>query len=183
LRQGLLERIEREIKQHRASGKGHLMFKMNSLGDKEFIQALYRASETGVKVDLIVRGISCVRPGLSGVSENIRVVSIVGRFLEHSRVYYFRNSDSPELYIGSADLLPRNLDHRVEVLFPVLDADLRERILQDVLLAQLRDTVNAWEGQTDGTYERIRPAAGKPPFDSQYWNMTHGDGPHLVPLK
>jgi polyphosphate kinase len=183
LRQGLLECIEREIKLHRAGDKGHLLFKMNSLGDKEFIQALYRASQAGVKVDLIVRGISCLRPGLPGVSENIRVVSIVGRFLEHSRVYYFRNGDSPELYTGSADLLPRNLDHRVEVLFPVLDADLRERILQDVLLAQLRDTVNAWEGQSDGSYERVHPAAGKPPFDSQHWNMTHGDGPHLVPLK
>ena len=175
LRQGLLERIEREIEQHRIDGKGHLIFKLNSLGDKEFIQALYRASQAGVKVELIVRGISCLRPRVPGASDNIRVVSLVGRFLEHSRVYYFRNGEAPEMYVGSADLLPRNLDHRVEVLFPILDPDVRERILRDVLLQQLQDTVNAWEERSDGAYERIQPASGKPPFDSQAWSLKqHG---------
>jgi polyphosphate kinase len=172
LRQGLLERIEREIRLHREDGKGHLIFKINSLGDKRFAQALYRASQAGVKVDLIVRGICCLRPGVPGVSENIRVRSIVGRFLEHSRVYYFRNGDSPELYAGSADLLPRNLDNRVEVLFPVLDRELCDRILHDVLQAQLRDTANAWEERPDGTYQRVQPAPDRAPFDSQTWSLS-----------
>ena len=177
LRQGLLERIDREIEQHQATGNGHLMFKMNSLGDKEFIQALYRASQAGVKVELIVRGISSLRPGVPGVSDNIRLVSLVGRFLEHSRIYYFENGGSPAIYVGSADLLPRNLDHRVEVLFPVLDAGLRERIVRDILQVQLRDTVNAWEERPDGTYRRLHPASGEAPFDSQSWSLFQGTGP------
>ncbi|MBV9278753.1 MAG: RNA degradosome polyphosphate kinase, partial [Chloroflexi bacterium] len=127
----------------------------------------------GVKVDLIVRGVCCLRPGVPGVSDNIRVRSIVGRFLEHSRVYYFRNGDSPELYAGSADLLPRNLDNRVEVLFPVLDRELRDRILHDVLQAQLRDTVNGWEERPDGSYQRVQPAPDQAPFDSQAWSLSH----------
>jgi polyphosphate kinase len=174
LRQGLLERIDREIAHHQAKGHGHLIFKMNSLGDREFIQALYRASQAGVKVELIVRGISCLRPGMPGVSDNIRVRSLVGRFLEHSRVYYFANGGAPELYIGSADLLPRNLDHRVEVLAPVTSPELRERIVQDVLQAQLRDTVNSWEQRADGSYRRIQPDSGAEPFDSQAWRLARG---------
>lgn len=173
LRQGLLERIEREIETQAKDGKGNLIFKMNSLVDAEFIRALYRASQAGVKIDLIVRGMCCLRPGIPGVSENIRVVSLVGRFLEHSRVYYFRNGGSPELYAGSADLMPRNLDHRVEVLFPVLESDLRERIVHDILQVQLRDTANAWELHADGTYTRLHPVTGKP-FDSQEWSIENG---------
>ena len=172
LRQGLLERIEREIKLHKKDGKGHLIFKMNSLTEPEFIQALYRASQAGVKVDLIVRGICSLRPGVEDVSENIKVISIVGRFLEHSRVYYFRNGGEPEVYCGSADLMERNLSHRVEVLFPVLDSSIRERIVRDILHAQLRDTVNSWKELSDGTYEHIRPSGE--PFDSQAWNLEHG---------
>jgi len=172
LRQGLMDRIKRELDQHRQDGKGHLLFKMNSLVDREFIQALYRASQAGVKIELIVRGMCSLRPGMPGVSENIRVVSLVGRFLEHSRIYYFRNGGSPEMYAGSADLMPRNLDNRVEVLFPVLDAPLCERIMQDILRPQLRDTVNAWEQKADGSYERVRPAAGEKAFDAQAWSMT-----------
>jgi polyphosphate kinase len=173
VRQELLARIEREINIHAKDGKGHLIFKMNSLGDAEFIRALYRASQAGVRVDLIVRGICCLRPGIPGVSDNIRVVSIVGRFLEHSRAYYFRNAGNPELYLGSADLLPRNLNNRVEVLFPVLDAEARDLVVQDVLKAQLRDTVNAWDERQDGTYERVRPK-GSEPFDSQAWSIDNG---------
>jgi polyphosphate kinase len=117
---------------------------------------------------------SCLRPGIKGVSENIRVRSLVGRFLEHSRAYYFRNGGEPELYCGSADLMPRNLDHRVEVLFPVLDATLRERIVRDILETQLRDTANAWEEKSDGSYELVQPDSGEAPFDSQAWSISHG---------
>jgi polyphosphate kinase len=170
VRQELLARIDREIRLHQKDGKGHLIFKMNSLGDAEFIRALYRASQAGVRVDLIVRGICCLKPGILGASDNIRVVSIVGRFLEHSRAYYFRNGGEAELYLGSADLLPRNLNNRVEVLFPVQDPELRERVVTDVLRSQLRDTVNAWDEKPDGTYERIRPTGGDA-FDSQTWSI------------
>lgn len=176
LRQGLLMRIEREIQQHRRSGDGHLIFKMNSLGDKDFIEALYRASQAGVQVDLIIRGISALRPGVKGVSENIRVMSLVGRFLEHSRIYYFHNGGNAEMYAGSADLLPRNLDHRVEVLFPILDGDLRERILRDILSVQLRDNVNTWLERSDGSYVRIQPKPGEAPFDSQAWSINPESG-------
>jgi polyphosphate kinase len=147
---------------------------MNSLGDAEFIKALYRASQAGVKIDLIVRGICCLRPGVPGVSENIRVASIVGRFLEHGRVYYFNNAGHPEIYIGSADLLRRNLDNRVEVLFPIHDRALQERIYERILCVQLKDTANAWEQHSDGSYTRIKPAPGKEPFDVQAWSMANG---------
>jgi polyphosphate kinase len=147
---------------------------MNSLVDKEFILALYLASQAGVQVDLIVRGMCCLRPEVPGVSENIRVVSLVGRFLEHSRIYYFENGGEPELYAGSADLMPRNLDHRVEVLFPVLDPGLRERIVRDILNIQLRDNVNAWRQEPGGQYERIVAAGADSRFDSQQWSITHG---------
>jgi polyphosphate kinase len=173
LRQQILDRIEREVQHHRKDGKGHIIFKMNSLADPASIQALYRASQAGVKVDLIVRGVCCLRPGMPGISENIRVVSIVGRYLEHDRVYCFNNGGEPELYGGSADLMSRNLDARVEVLFPILASDLRERVYRNVLLAQLRDTVNAWEQQRDGSYLRVKPAAGEEPFDSQAWSTVY----------
>lgn len=174
LREALIERIEREIKQHEKDGKGHIIFKMNNLVDRESIEALYRASQAGVRIELIVRTVSGLRPRVPGVSETIRVVSLVGRFLEHSRVYYFRNGGSPEVFAGSADLMPRNLDHRVEVLYPVLDADVRERIVHSILEPQLRDTVNAWDEQPDGSYVRVQPRDGDKPFDSQAWSIHNG---------
>src|SRR5690606_4432879 len=119
LRQGILSRIERETKRHREHGDGCIIFKMNALVDRDCIVALYRASEAGVRVMLQVRGICCLRPGISGVSETITVTSLVGRFLEHARLYYFRNGGEEEVLLGSADLMPRNLDRRVEILFPV----------------------------------------------------------------
>jgi polyphosphate kinase len=170
LRERLLERIEREIGH---GSKGHLIFKFNSLVDGQFIHALYRASQAGVKVDLIIRGICCLRPGVPGVSENIRVLSLVGRFLEHSRVYFFRNGGEPEMFLGSADLMPRNLNHRVEILFPVEDPEIRERILTNILQVQLRDTANAWELHADGSYTRLRPGSGEA-FDSQAWSIANG---------
>jgi polyphosphate kinase len=174
LRRGLLEKIEREITRHKKDGDGHLIFKINSISDRHFVHALYRASQAGVKVDLIVRGICSIVPGVPHVSENIRVRSVVGRFLEHSRVYWFRNGGASEMYCGSADLLPRNLDHRVEVLFPVNAPDIRERIYRDILQVELRDTANAWAMQPDGSYVRVCPADGEEPFDSQAWSIDHG---------
>ncbi len=146
LRKTLLELIEREI----AHGeKGHIIAKSNSLVDPEIIRAFYRASQAGVKVELIIRGICALRPGLPGVSENIRVI---GRFLEHSRIYYFHNLGEDVMYTGSADLMPRNIDRRVEVCFPIEDPDLRRQIVDDILMVYLRDTEKSYELQGDGRY-------------------------------
>ncbi len=173
LRQGMLERIDREIALHRENGNGHLIFKMNALVDPEIIYALYRASQAGVRIDLIVRGICCLRPGLPGVSETIQVRSIVGRFLEHSRVYYFRNGGDEEILLGSADMMQRNLDGRVETLFPIDDPVFRIAIRDRLLTPALADTVNARELLPDGSYKRIRPKPGEAPFDSQNWFISH----------
>jgi polyphosphate kinase len=167
LRQKLLDLIAREIALHRMRGGGRLIFKMNALVDPLLIDGLYRASQAGVKVDLIVRGICCLRPGVAGVSDNVRVVSVVGRFLEHSRAYYFRNDGDEEIYLGSADLMPRNLDRRVESVFPVLDPAQRNRVLDEVLELPLRDNVKARELKSDGTYAFVTPAPGDALIDSQ----------------
>ena len=140
LRQGLLTRIEREREHARAGRPARLLFKMNALVDPPIIQALYDASCDGVQVDLIVRGICCLKPGLEGLSENIRVLSILDRFLEHSRIYHFANHDKPETFLSSADLMPRNLDHRVEMAFPILDGALAAQVV-DLMELQLADTV------------------------------------------
>ena len=159
LRKAILERIEREIRMHQEHGNGYLLFKMNALVDPAIVHSLYRASQAGVRVDLIVRGICCLRPGVPGVSETIRVRSIVGRFLEHSRIYYFGNGEQEEIYLGSADMMQRNLDGRVETLFPVEDPLLREAVYERILKSELADTVNARELMPDGHYVRVRPAA------------------------
>jgi polyphosphate kinase len=134
--------------------------------DKRAIRLLYQASQAGVKVDLLVRGICCLRPGIKGVSENIRVTSIVGRFLEHSRIYYFRNAGQEEIYLGSADLMPRNLDRRVEVVFPVRDPKLIRHLRDDVLSTYLADTVKARHMHPSGTYSRSSRGA-QPALNSQ----------------
>ncbi len=126
-----------------------------------------------MQIDLIVRGICCLRPGIAGVSENIRVRSIVGRFLEHSRVFYFGNGGDEEMYLGSADLMQRNLNERVETLFPVEDPLLRTAIRERLLDPLLADTVNARELLSDGCYVRVQPKPGTPPLDSQAWFITH----------
>jgi polyphosphate kinase len=173
IRKGIIERIEREIALHLEHGIGHIIFKMNALVDPQVIHALYRASQAGVRIDLIVRGICCLRPGVEGVSETIHVRSLVGRFLEHSRVYYFRNGGDEEILLGSADMMQRNLDHRVETLFPIEDSVLREAILERLLKSTLADTVNARELMSDGSYVRVQPAPGEPPFDCQKWFISH----------
>jgi len=167
LRTAIIERIDREIEKHRQDGQGRLFFKMNSLVDKECIKALYRASRAGVRVDLIIRGICCLRPGLPGTSENITVTSIVGRFLEHARVYYFRNGGDEEFLLGSADLMPRNLDRRVELLFPVTDAASRKLLREDILELQLRDNAKSWSLGPSGEYKKIIPAKDEKIVDSQ----------------
>jgi polyphosphate kinase len=176
LRPALLAKIEREIEQAKAGQKAYLFFKMNALTDPECIEALYRASQAGVKVELVVRGSCCLRPGVSGLSENIRVISLVGRFLEHSRIYYFRNGgeeNSQELYLGSADLMERNLDRRVETLFPVEDKKLQEYILGEIIPAYLRDNQKARILTAEGKYQRLSPAKDQAPFSAQDYFMTH----------
>jgi polyphosphate kinase len=145
---------------------------MNSLVDPHMIQLLYTASQAGVKVDLFIRGMCCLRPGLKGVSENIRVVSIVGRYLEHSRVYYFHNNGQEEIYLGSADLMQRNLDHRVEVVFPVERPEHVKYLRDHVLAAYLQDNTRARLMQPDGTYVRVKPKEKEEKLDIQDWLMT-----------
>ena len=154
MREGIIERIEREIAKHEISRDGRIIFKMNSLVDGECIRALYRASQAGVTIDLIVRGICCLRPGIEGISENITVTSIVGRFLEHSRAFYFYNGGDEELLMGSADLMPRNLVRRVECLFPIEEPEILAAVRDRILHLYLRDNVHARILLSDGSYVR-----------------------------
>lgn len=169
MQKGIIARINREIKVHKESGDGYLAFKMNSLVDERCIKALYRASQAGVKVDIQARGICCLRPGIKGVSENINVTSIVGRFLEHPRIYYFRNGGDEEMLLGSADLMPRNLYRRVETLFPVEDVKIRTSIRDEILNIHLKDNVKARKMLPDGSYERVKPGENEGPLNSQEW--------------
>ncbi len=171
LRGQLLRAIDREIEAHQRAGNGRLVFKINSLVDRLSIRALYKASQAGVKVDLIVRGACCLRPGVPGWSDNIRVISVVGRFLEHSRIYYFGNEGQDEVYLGSADLMERNLDRRVEVVFPIGDRGWAAEIRDELIPAYFRDTVNAWELHPDGSYGRVATPPGETPFDIHAWLM------------
>jgi polyphosphate kinase len=173
LRNGIIDRIDREIALHQEHGNGHIIFKMNALIDPLCIAALYRASQAGVIIDLQIRGICCLRPGIAGVSENITVTSIVGRFLEHARIYYFHNGGADEVFLGSADLMPRNLDRRVEVLFPVESPTLRTAIISTILPAQLNDTIKVRLLQSDGSYARKKPSADEPPLNAQTWLVDH----------
>jgi polyphosphate kinase len=167
LRSRLEALVEREIEHQRRGEPAHLIFKMNSLVDKGMIQCLYRASMAGVKIDLIVRGMCCLRPGLPEVSENIRVISVVGRFLEHSRIYYFHNGGIPEIYLGSADLMPRNINARVEVLFPLEDASLVRNLREAVLDNYLNDNIKARRMNPDGSYELPKREPTETPFEIQ----------------
>jgi polyphosphate kinase len=172
MRQKMEALIEREIEHQKKNGDGHLILKMNSLVDRKMIQCLYRASQEGVKIHLLVRGICCLRPGLEGISENIQVISVVGRFLEHSRIYYFSNGGQEEIYLGSADLMPRNINRRVEVLFPVSDPRLIRYLHDEVLVTYLNDNIKARLMSPDGSYKRVKPVDGGKPLDSQDWLLN-----------
>jgi polyphosphate kinase len=172
LREGLIAEIDRVAEAHRAGTPGHIVMKLNACIDGPVIVAIYRASQAGVQIDLIVRSICGLRPGVPGVSDNVRVTSIVGRYLEHARIFAFHSGDSTRMFIGSADMMVRNLDHRVEVVTPVEDPGCQQQLLGwlDVMLA---DTGLAWELRTDGTWEHRRPAAGEEPVNSQDALMAH----------
>lgn len=172
LRDQVIDRIEREVEWHRSTQAGRIIIKLNSLVDPETIEALYAASQAGVSIDLIVRGISCIRPGVPGMSENIRVRSVVGRFLEHSRVFYFGNGGHPEAFIGSSDLMRRNLDRRIEVLTPIKSKALVQTIHDQLLNIYLKDNVNSWLEQPDGSYVKLQPGVGEREFMSQRHLMT-----------
>ncbi|MFZ5820952.1 MAG: polyphosphate kinase 1 [Chloroflexota bacterium] len=176
LRSRLEELIDREIKHAQEGRKARLVFKVNSIVDKPMIQQLYQASQAGVKVDLLVRGMCSLVPGIEGVSENVRVISIIGRYLEHSRVYYFHNAGKEELYIGSADLMTRNLSHRVEVVFPVERPE-HVRYLRDTVLdTYLKDNLRARVMQPDGAYKRLKPDRSGAGVDVQDWLMQNPSG-------
>jgi polyphosphate kinase len=166
LRQTLTKLIEKEIANAQAGKPASIKIKINSLVDADMILLLYKASMAGVKIDLNVRGICCLKPNLPGISENIRVISIVGRFLEHSRIYYFENNGNPKIFLSSADLMPRNLNRRVEILFPIEDPDLKNKIIH-ILDVIFRDNHNARLLLPDGKYIRLTPKKNEPRFSSQ----------------
>ena len=163
----MIEKIEREAANARGGKPGRVIAKLNGLLEPAVVKALYRASQAGVKIDLVCRGICSLRPGLPGVSENIRVVSIVDRFLEHSRIFYFENDGDPEVFTGSADWMDRNLSRRVEVVFPIEQPDVKKRLIDEILKTTLSDNAKARELLPDGTYRRIRPTDGEAAIHSQ----------------
>jgi len=177
MRHGLISHIQKEVELHKKQGGGEIILKCNQLVDKKIIKELYRASMAGVRVRLIIRGICCLRPGVPGISDNITVTSIVGRFLEHARVYWFRNGGDGIMYIGSADIMPRNLDRRIEVLIPVSNGEIRRHIREYVLDRQLRDNMQSWHMCPDGTYKRVHLKDGEEPVNAQ--EMLLDDEPFI----
>ncbi len=167
LRERVIALIEREREHALRGGTGRIIVKMNALVEPSVIDALYRASQAGVRIDLVIRGICCLRPGIPGVSENITVTSIVDRFLEHSRIMYFENAGAPEVFLSSADWMPRNFFRRIEVMFPVEDPRTKARIIEEILPTVLADNVKARRLRSDGSYERVQPTAGEPAVRSQ----------------
>ena len=180
LKKTLIAKIDREAENHKKNGNGYIAMKANGLIDSDIISALYRASIAGVRIDLNIRGLCCLKPGIPGVSENIRVTSIVDRFLEHSRIYYFENNGNPEMYMGSSDMMPRNLLARVEVLFPVRDPRIMSNIRDRILRMHLSDNTKSWLLNPDGSYTKVTVAEGEPRIRSQEWfienrGLWHGE--------
>jgi len=176
LQESLLKFIEHEVANAKAGKPARVIAKMNALVDRELIEALYRASRAGVKIELIIRGICCLRPGVPEVSENITVRSIVGRFLEHSRIFYFENGGDPKVFVGSADWMPRNLFRRIETVFPIEDASLKRRIIDQILAVHLADDTKASMLTEEGRYIRQTRAKGATPRNSQDEFMTLATG-------
>jgi polyphosphate kinase len=167
LREQVVELIGREGRNAQQGRPARMVVKMNALVEPTVIDALYRAAQAGVRIDLVVRGTCCLRPGIAGLSENIRVISIVDRFLEHSRIFYFENAGEPEVFLGSADWMPRNFFRRIELMFPVEDARLKARLIQELLPVILKDNVKARQLQADGSYVRLTPGEGQEAVRSQ----------------
>jgi polyphosphate kinase len=186
LHQRLLQLLERETENARRGLPARIIAKINSLAEPKVIEALYRASQAGVQIDLIVRGICCLRPGLKGLGQNITVRSVVDRFLEHSRIYYFENACQPEVLLASADWLPRSFFRRIEIAFPIQDGILRERVIRELLTIPLSDNSKARFLQPDGSYCRAAPAPGKESHRSQSEFMAQamtGGEPPAKPLE
>lgn len=171
LRRSIIELINREVELHSAENPGEIIVKMNSLAHQEVIDALYRASKRGVKIKLLVRGVCCLRPGVKGLSENIEVRSIIGRFLEHSRAFYFKNGGNSEFYLSSADWMTRNLHKRVEIMFKVQDKELQKRI-KTILDLYWSDNTKSWRLKPDGTYEKIKPDKNEKPISAQQFLLN-----------